>query len=263
MTLLEVTSTSSRLYASAALGNLSLCLPRSAKYSLTIIMSSSGAHSNVDITAGTSVPEPSPAMTMATPAPPGFWPKTPAPGQGYDQSEGVLEQAGRDLSPQPKNSTLDDPAEAEQDRKVAIGAGLAGAAVGLVLGGPVGAVLGGGLGSLGALEHEGLKHRLQHESATDDAAHEGPVSDNAPAAPDATLQKQMQQSPAQRELAAAGGAGAGAGAGAAAPLSQLLSGGAGAHDLNQEVEIPATTAESSSLNVPAQQESVLDMVSIA
>lgn len=197
------------------------------------------------------------ASTLATPAIPGFFPKTPA-GDAYGQNEGVLEQAGRELSPVKESESSDDTAEAQHDKQVAFGAGLLGAGVGLVLGGPVGAVIGGGLGAVGALEHEGLKHKIEHDGIKGDVPVDVSSDDHAPAAPDATLEKQMHDSPAQRELAAA--AGAGTGAAAAAPLSQLLSGGAGAHDLNQEIEEPSTVSPTSSAT-PAQPESILDMVS--
>lgn len=172
-----------------------------------------------------------------------MYPATPAADGAFGQHEGVLEQAGRNLD---KGDSVD--AEtAKQDNNKAFGAGLLGAVAGGLVGGPIGALVGGGLASVGALEHAALKHKAEHD--------QGPTTSlpGTVAAPDATLSKQMSESPAQRELAAAGGAAS------AAPLSQLLSGGAGAHELEREVEEPAVTASLAETAVPS--ESVVDMVS--
>ncbi|KAM0788169.1 hypothetical protein ACM66B_001331 [Microbotryomycetes sp. NB124-2] len=178
-----------------------------------------------------------PGQPLPTPHAPGFLPETPSGESTTKYSEGVLEQAGRDLD-------LDKSLSPEEHKSTLSGA-LLGAGVGLVLGGPVGAVVGGSLGGLGSLENLGLKAKLRNDDTTTTST----SSELASRTQEPILTGQQHDNvtehdkvdlgvtPAQRELERARGPGATNDLAAAA-----LAGAAGAHVADHELEEPSSSS---------------------
>lgn len=100
----------------------------------------------------------------------------------------------------------------------------------------MGLLAGATLGTAAGLEEQGLQQKLDHAG--------GQQKDAVP---------DLSNSPAQRML----------GEGGSEPLSALLSGGAGAHLADREVEEPTTDKPSAAelSGLPVQDETSLDMVS--